>query len=49
LEELARGMGIREVALHVFGHNHAARALYEKAGYEITNINMTRTLDQGAR
>ncbi|HWR65453.1 MAG TPA: GNAT family N-acetyltransferase [Bellilinea sp.] len=42
LEERARAEGIRSIELHVFGHNTAARALYEKVGFEITNINMVR-------
>ena len=37
-------MGIGKVSLHVFGYNHAARALYEKMGYQITGIGMTKTL-----
>jgi len=44
LDEFARELGMTEIGLHVFGHNHAARALYEKAGYEITNVNMVRKL-----
>ena len=44
LEERARVQGIRAIALHVFGHNTTARALYEKMGYEITNINMVRRI-----
>ena len=37
-------LGYDTIALHVFGHNHAARVLYEKLGYEITNINMAKKL-----
>jgi ribosomal protein S18 acetylase RimI-like enzyme len=37
--EVAR-LGLDGVALHVFGHNHAAHALYLKLGYGATNINM---------
>ena len=33
-------LGLDGVALHVFGHNHAAHALYVKLGYVATNINM---------
>lgn len=44
LEDTMREMGMAEIALHVFGHNHAARALYEKLGYTITNINMSKQL-----
>ncbi|MHB8934168.1 MAG: GNAT family N-acetyltransferase [Bellilinea sp.] len=45
LEELAKVEGVNSIGLHVFGHNIAARQLYEKAGYEITNINMRRKLN----
>jgi hypothetical protein len=30
----------------VFGHNHEARALYEKLGYVATNIMMSKSLDE---
>lgn len=40
LEQEVQGLGLHGVALHVFGHNHAARALYAKLGYEPTNINL---------
>jgi ribosomal protein S18 acetylase RimI-like enzyme len=43
-EVQATALGYDTIALHVFGHNHAARALYEKQGYEITNINMAKKL-----
>lgn len=42
LEDEAKKLGMSGIALHVFGHNQAARALYEKAGFEITNINMRK-------
>jgi ribosomal protein S18 acetylase RimI-like enzyme len=44
LEEEARRMGLDSIKLHVFGHNTAARPLYEKLGYVPTNINMSKTL-----
>jgi ribosomal protein S18 acetylase RimI-like enzyme len=44
LEGRVREMGYDELWLHVFGHNHAARMLYETSGYEITNINMLKRL-----
>lgn len=47
LEDHARVQSIKAIALHVFGHNTAARALYEKMGYEITNINMVKKVAQG--
>jgi ribosomal protein S18 acetylase RimI-like enzyme len=43
-EVQAKALGYDTIALHVFGHNHAARALYEKLGYEITNVNMAKKL-----
>ena len=43
-EVQAKALGYDTIALHVFGFNHGARALYEKLGYEITNINMTKKL-----
>lgn len=43
-EVQAKALGYDTIALHVFGFNHAARALYEKLGYQITNINMAKKL-----
>lgn len=37
--EVAR-LGLAGIALHVFGHNKVAQALYKKLGYEPTNINL---------
>ena len=44
LEEKVKEVGLDTIALHVFGHNQAALELYEKVGYEITDINMAKTL-----
>ena len=44
LESEAQRLGVSTLALHVFGYNMAARSLYEKLGYKITNINMSKTL-----
>ena len=44
LEEEARRLGLEGIRLHVFGHNTAARPLYEKLGYVPTNINMLKRL-----
>ena len=44
LENEARSLGAAKLALHTFGYNSAARALYEGLGYEITNINMAKTI-----
>lgn len=45
LEVKARELGLATLSLHVFGFNHEARALYEKLGYAITNINMSKALN----
>ena len=44
LEDEVRKLGIDTIGLHVFGHNHAARALYEKVGYEVTDVHMAKHL-----
>lgn len=44
LEDRVRALGGGAILLHVFGHNTPARALYEKAGYEITDLVMARAL-----
>jgi GNAT superfamily N-acetyltransferase len=33
MEEKGREMGVTKISLHVFKHNHSARAMYEKLGY----------------
>ena len=44
VEDKARELGANKVELHVFGHNHAAQALYEKTGYQPTSIIMSKPL-----
>ena len=44
LDEMLLSMGAESVGLHVFGDNIIAQELYKKAGYEITNINMKKSL-----
>ncbi len=44
VEEKATELGAKSVGLHVFGHNDAARALYEKSGYETKSIVMSKQL-----
>jgi ribosomal protein S18 acetylase RimI-like enzyme len=44
LEEESRKLGAEAIELHVFGHNQAAQALYEKLDYETTNIIMAKNL-----
>ena len=44
LETKVRALGLKRIGLHVFGHNHAARAMYEKLGYVVTNVQMSKSL-----
>ena len=44
LERVARERGLHQVGLHVFGHNHGARRLYEELGFEPTSITMRKIL-----
>ena len=44
LEDEAARLGLKGLSLHVFGENLAARALYEKLGYQITNLVMAKSL-----
>lgn len=43
-EEQARALGLEGIALHVFGHNPDALALYEKLGYRPTDVSMFKAL-----
>lgn len=45
MENRVRALGWNRISLHVFGNNHAARSMYEKLGYETTNVLMAKTLD----
>ena len=49
VEEKAKVLGLETVSLHVFGHNRVARSLYEKLGYEVTNVHMTKRLENSAQ
>lgn len=44
MEETAREMGVTTISLHVFTHNHPARAMYEKLGYAGTGAAMSKEL-----
>ncbi len=44
IEEKARELGIGSLGLHVFAVNHVARNLYESLGYEVSSLNMVKTL-----
>jgi ribosomal protein S18 acetylase RimI-like enzyme len=43
-EKKARELGAKRMELHVFAHNHAAIALYQKAGFHVTNMNMAKQI-----
>ena len=43
-EQVAREQGLQKIALHVFGYNVGAIALYEKLGYVTTNRMMEKPL-----
>ena len=47
LEPIVVGLGLPSIGLHVFGHNHAAQALYGRLGYAVTDINMVKALNPG--
>ena len=40
----ARGLGLRDIGLHVFAHNDGAQALYHALGYEVTGLNMRKAM-----
>jgi ribosomal protein S18 acetylase RimI-like enzyme len=40
LEDEVRKLGLSGIALHVFGHNKGAQALYAKLGFYPTNISL---------
>ncbi|MCR8847436.1 GNAT family N-acetyltransferase [Rossellomorea sp. SC111] len=44
LDSFAREKGITKISLHVFGHNKTAISLYQKTGYEVTNVLMSKSL-----
>ena len=44
LETKSREIGKKTISLHVFGQNQAARRLYEKCGFEETNVMMTKKI-----
>jgi ribosomal protein S18 acetylase RimI-like enzyme len=44
LEEKARELGLKSLALRVFASNGVARGLYESLEYEVTSLNMKKSL-----
>lgn len=48
LEHEVRRLGLSGIALHVFGHNTAGRALYAGLGFEPTNISLFKPVGASA-
>ena len=44
LEKLVGSLGITRINLNVFGHNTGAKALYERSGFTVAAIGMTKVL-----
>ena len=44
MEEKAREMGVRTIALHLFADNHPARAMYQKLGYTGSATSMAKEI-----
>ncbi|TCS93676.1 GNAT family N-acetyltransferase [Hazenella coriacea] len=44
LEEKVKEFQVTKISLHAFGFNERAISLYKKIGYEITNVNMSKSL-----
>lgn len=44
LDSFAKQKKIPKISLHVFGHNKVALSLYEKSGYEVTNVLMSKSV-----
>jgi ribosomal protein S18 acetylase RimI-like enzyme len=44
VEAMAEDLGLFEIWLHVYGHNTSARRLYDRLGYEVTNVTMRKKL-----
>jgi ribosomal protein S18 acetylase RimI-like enzyme len=44
IELIGKSLGLKKIGLHVFGHNKVARGLYEKLGYQTTNLIMEKEI-----
>jgi ribosomal protein S18 acetylase RimI-like enzyme len=44
IESVGQKLGLKNIGLHVFGHNKVARGLYEKLGYQTTNVLMEKEI-----
>jgi ribosomal protein S18 acetylase RimI-like enzyme len=45
METLVKEQGVDMIALHVFGYNVGAQAMYKKLGFEVTDISMKKWLE----
>lgn len=45
LDDEVRALGLSGIALHVFGHNAAAQALYAKLGFRATHVSLFKPVD----
>ena len=45
MDESLKSMNAESVELHVFGDNIVAQELYKKAGFQITDMHMRKTLE----
>jgi ribosomal protein S18 acetylase RimI-like enzyme len=45
LADRVRVMGMTTISLHVFGHNLAARRLYDKLGFDVASLWLSKRLD----
>lgn len=48
VEKAAAAMGALRISLNVMGWNHVARALYEKQGFTVTGMGMTKLIASGS-
>ena len=44
LDAMAATLGVKRINLNVMGWNHGAKALYEKQGFHVAGIGMTKIL-----
>jgi len=45
IEEKARELGVKRIGLHVFAYNSVAHNLYKSIGYEVSSLNMLKSLE----
>ena len=44
LDQQAAALGVETISLHAFAHNQTAIALYQKLGYAITDVHMSKKI-----